>query len=396
MVIEKIDFFPLLAPVKILMVSIASPHFFNWTEQLKASGHEIYWFDIFDSNHSVVQIDFTRHIQGWRYRFNYPGRYKVKKYLPRLNNYLNRFNERQLLPFFEKKLAEIRPDVVHSFALHLACSPILPSMIKNPGIKWIYSSWGSDLFYYSNEEKAAHDIENVMSRVEFMFSDCRRDFTIAKNLGFSGEFLGVFPGGGGFDHKKNDLYLKPHFDRENLIVIKGFQGKHGKCTAVLEALVPLRKELESFKIVVFGADQEVIDFSHRTELKHWGNLTILGRIPKSDVIQLLGGALIYIGNSLSDGMPNTFLEAICLGAFPIQSNPGGATAELIRDKRNGLLIENPANTSEVKKKIKWAVGNGSLLASAVSYNLTNLKPALGREIIKKQVLERYDYIEKQL
>ena len=40
-------------------------------------------------------------------------------------------------------------------------------------------------------------------------------------------------------------------------------------------------------------------------------------------------------------MSNTLLEAIVMGAFPIQLNPGGVTSEIIENGNNGLLIENP-------------------------------------------------------
>lgn len=65
--------------MKILMVSIFAPHFFNWTEQLKGSGHEIYWLDVFDSNTEVEKIDFAQQITGWRYKWDFPGRYFLKK-----------------------------------------------------------------------------------------------------------------------------------------------------------------------------------------------------------------------------------------------------------------------------------------------------------------------------
>ena len=52
----------------------------------------------------------------------------------------------------------------------------------------------------------------------------------------------------------------------------------------------------------------------------------------SDILTIMGKSLLYIGNSISDGMPNTLLEAIVMGAFPIQSNPGKVTEEIIEHK----------------------------------------------------------------
>ena len=114
------------------MLSIFSPHFFNWTQQLENSGHEIYWLDVYDSNTKVEKIDFVQQITGWRYKWDYPGRYFFKSKAPGLTKLVNRVNERKLEEVFEEKLREIQPDVVHSFVMFIACYPILKVMKKYP------------------------------------------------------------------------------------------------------------------------------------------------------------------------------------------------------------------------------------------------------------------------
>ena len=53
----------------------------------------------------------------------------------------------------------------------------------------------------------------------------------------------------------------------------------------------------------------------------------------------MGKSGIHIANSISDGMPNALLEAMGMGAFPIQSNPGKVSEEVITHGKNGFLIE---------------------------------------------------------
>ena len=381
--------------MKILMVSIFAPHFFNWTEQLKGSGHEIYWLDVFDSNTRVEQIDFVDQIIGWRYKLNYPGRYFIKKKSPSLNRLINLFNEKDLKVFVEKKIQEIKPDVVHSFVMYLTTAPIFEVMKNHPQIKWIYSSWGSDLYYYRNQPEHLKDINMIFPYLDYMFSDCERDYQIALEHGFKGEFLGVFPGRGGFDFKISDPLLKS-FEERNTLLIKGYQGKHGRCIPVLEAILRLKIELKNYKIVVFGADMEVVEFVENSETKNWNNLAVLRKISEFEVLKLMGESLIYIGNSLSDGMPNTLLEAIIMGAFPIQSNPGGATAELIEDGRNGFLIENPKDVDEIRDLIKLSISDEVRLKNAVAYNLQNIKPKYERNFIRQKVLMQYNLVEEQI
>ena len=89
--------------MKILMVSMSSIHFFRWTEQLKDCGHEVYWFDVYDNGKIVNRIDWVKQIVGWKRRWDFPGRFFVKKKIPRLYNWLAIINERDISKEFQKQ-----------------------------------------------------------------------------------------------------------------------------------------------------------------------------------------------------------------------------------------------------------------------------------------------------
>ncbi|NJW54414.1 glycosyltransferase, partial [Salinimicrobium oceani] len=84
------------------------------------------------------------------------------------------------------------------------------------------------------------------------------------------------------------------------------------------------------------------------------------------------------GNSISDGIPNTLIEAFIMGAFPIQSNPGGVSEELIENGSNGLLIFEPEDVEHLK----------SLILKAIEGEIDFYKSALRNQKIS---LERFDY-----
>lgn len=380
--------------MKILMVSMFSNHFFNWTKQLESQGHTIYWLDVYDANIQVEKINFVHHVIGWRNKTNYPGRYKIKKELPKLYNFINKFNQNNLADIFEKKLLEIQPDLVQSFEMFSSCVPILEVMQKYPKTKWVYNIWGNDLFYFKEFPKPKAQIKEVLKRMNYVFSDCERDNEIAENLGFNGEFLGVFPTGGGYDFEKYDKFLKKASERKT-ILIKGYEHEFGRCIKVLEAISTMKFELSDYNIVVFGANEKVEVFS-KMNLKNWDNLIIYRQRAHSGILKLMGESLIYIGNSISDGMPNTLLEAIIMGVFPIQSNPGGATAEMITHGLNGFLINDAEDSSEIKSLIVQALNDPRLLKSGVNYNLKNIKPKLERSFIANQVIQKYQYLKQAL
>lgn len=374
--------------MKILMVSMPSLHFFRWTEQLKVAGHEVYWFDITDGGEKVARIGWVHQIVGWRLRWDFPGRHFVKKNFPKLYQWMQLFNERNTASVFENKLLEIKPDVVHSFALYVACVPIMDVMEKHKYIKWIYSSWGSDLFYFQNKPNYLADIKKVLPRINFLFTDCKRDVEIAETYGFTGTFLGVFPGGGGFPLNEMAAYALP-FEQRKTLLIKGFQGRSGRTINVLKAVEELKAPLKEYEIVVFGADEEVFKYTAKSKLVNWDNFSILGKISQYEVWQLMGKSLIYIGNSNSDGIPNTLLEAICMDVFPIQSNPGGATEEIITNGVNGLLIEDCEDVMEIKSLIAESIKDLLLIEKSIKLNQIQIKPKFARDLIQQQVLNAY-------
>lgn len=377
--------------MKILMVSMSSIHFFRWTNQLKDAGHEVYWFDINDGDRKVDAISWVHQIVGWKRRWDFPGRFFIKKRFPKLYQKIQVFNDRKTHNVFEKLIIDIKPDVVQSFVMYMSCVPILNVMQKHPNLKWIYSAWGNDLFYYQNEKKYLEGIQKTLPYIDYLFTDCERDYHIAKTHGFKGEFLSAFPGGGGYPISDYETFNTP-FKNRKMILIKGYEHKFGRCNLVLDAIYKLKAYLLDFDIVVFSENELVRDHIKQKGLGAWHNFKYTGSLPHTELLKLMGQAYIYIGNSISDGMPNTLLESLIMGVYPIQSNPGGATAEIINDGENGTLISNSEDVSLIEEKIKYVIDNPSLVENAFIIN-RKLRDTLEYSTIKNGVLEKYTKIE---
>lgn len=367
--------------MKILLVSMPSLHVIRWIENLKDTNFELFWFDVLgrgklETLNSVTQFTGwkkrkTRHIKGESFlRKKYPNLYE--KILPYLEVTANEA--------LEKIILEIKPDVVHSFEMQNCSYPILKTMRKFPKVKWLYSCWGSDLFYYKNFKRHNYKIKNVLKRVDFLHTDCIRDFDLATQLNFSGKFLGVIPGGTGYKIKELESFRLPVLERK-IILVKGYEHDLGRGLNIVKALHSIEKKIKEYQIVVFGSHFKVKDYIKINHLNF--NFFDRHELSHGELTKLMGRSLIYIGNSISDGMPNTLLEAIVMGAFPIQSNPGGVTEEIIINNENGFLIQNPESIEEIKENILKAISNFNLLENA---SLKNQKIAN----------ERLDYFENKL
>jgi glycosyltransferase involved in cell wall biosynthesis len=378
--------------MKILMVSMPCLHFFRWVEQLRDAGHEVYWFDITDGGEKVDRLQWVIQTVGWKFRWDYPGRVFVKIHFPKLYGFIQRFNERNTAKTFEQNLLEIEPDIVHSFELQISCIPILSIMLKYKKVKWIYSSWGSDVYYFEKLNIEEKIFRQILQRINFLISDCNRDYEIVKKIGFKNQFLGVFPGNGGIDFPIDQSQLTEPKDRD-VIVIKANNEGVGRGIEILKSFdSKLIDLLMKFNIVLFGANQEVFDFIEKNAQLKKLNFTIYSKdkhIPNEELLQIMNRGYLYIANSLSDGLPNALLEAMGMGCFPIQSNPGNVMAEIIQHEENGFLINDCLDITEINHWITLALIDKSLIAKSFQNSIESIRIRCDREQLRNNIVKIY-------
>ena len=378
--------------MKILFVSMPSVHVIRWIENLKDTSHELFWFDVLDRGRLDTLESVTQFVE-WKKRKVQPikGEYFLSKKYPTVFEKIQPLLEVTANEALEKIILEIQPDIVHSFEMQGCSYPILKTMQKYHNIKWLYSCWGSDLFYYQQFPLHLKKIKNVFKRVDFLHTDCQRDYTLAKELGFLGKHVGVIPGGTGYKLDEIEPYKLPFAERK-IILVKGYEHFLGRGLNIVKALEAIKNKIENYDVVVFGAHPVVIEYiqSHQLGFKVFDR----NGLSHQKILELMGKSLIYIGNSISDGMPNTLLEAIVMGVFPIQSNPGGVTEEIIKDGVNGLLINNPESILTIQNLILKSISNHYLLERAAHENAILAKDKLDYDQNSIKVISIYDTILK--
>lgn len=364
-----------------------SVHVIRWIENLKDAQHELFWFDVLGKG-KLQTINQVHQFTDWKKR-KIPylkGEHFLKKNNPSFYNKIVSNLEVSANQELERIIQEIQPDVIHSFEMQSCSYPILKTMNKYSTIKWMYSCWGSDLYFYQNDAKHLNKIKKVLKRVDFIHTDCHRDYQLAVNLGFAGQNLGIIPGGTGFRiDELNDLKLP--VSQRKIILVKGYQHTFGRALNVVKALSKIQSEIKNYQVVVYGAHKEVIDFINETKLPF--KVFDRNALSHHQILELMGKAIVAIGNSISDGMSNTLLEAIVMGAFPIQSNPGGVSAEIITNNENGFLIETPNDTVAIANLIVNALKDFELLQSANHKNSILAKEKLDYNYNKIKVMALY-------
>ncbi|MEO2070472.1 MAG: glycosyltransferase [Zunongwangia sp.] len=377
--------------MKILFVSMPSIHFIRWIDNLKDQNWELYWFDVLDRGKIKTNIEIQQ-FTGWKHRkLSYmKGEYLLSKKAPFLHQKLRRLLEVTEAEQFEIILKEIRPDIVHSFEMQHCSYPLINTLSKKryKNIKWVYSCWGSDLFFYKNFKNDKSKIQKALKHIGYLHVDNKRDLVLARELGYSNNLFGIIPGGSGYRISN----FKSH--KRKTILVKGYQHKFGRALFAIKAIEQIWNKLnvEGWDVIVFAAHSEVKEYIRNNKLP----FKVFDRkeLSHKQVLNYMNISSIYIGNSISDGIPNTLIEAIINEVFPIQSNPGNVTEELIKHKENGFLISNPESVEEIKHHIFAAIVDGNLRERARLLNKAIAKKSFDYFNIKSEIIKNYRRILK--
>jgi glycosyltransferase involved in cell wall biosynthesis len=369
-----------------------SVHVTRWIENLKDTDHDMFWFDVMNRGEIKTKTSIHQIIKWRKRKIPYiKGEYWLSKNHKNIYTKIQSYLEVTANEQLELIIKEINPDIIHSFEMQECSYPIVKTMNKYPNINWLYSCWGSDLYYFKDFKEHRLKIKQVLDRINFLHTDCMRDVELAKQLGFKGKHLGVIPGGAGYKLDEFEVFKLP-FNTRKIILIKGYEHLFGRALNVIKALEQIKDELRDYELVVFGAHENVITYIKEHNLPI--NFYSRHELSHTKLMELMGKSLVYIGNSISDGMPNTLLEAIIMGVFPIQSNPGGVTEEIIINNSNGCLIENPEDIDLIKKKILHVLENKQMIKKALELNTTISKNKLDFKINHDKIVEIYNFVNK--
>jgi glycosyltransferase involved in cell wall biosynthesis len=268
-------------------------------------------------------------------------------------------------------------------------------MLKYKKVKWIYSSWGSDVYYFEKLNIEEKIFKQILQRINFLISDCNRDYEIVKKMGFKNQFLGVLPGNGGIDFPIEQRQLLRPQHRKS-IIIKAYNDNIGRGMEILKSFdESLIRLLKGFDIILFGANQEIIDYVENNPQFETLKFIIYSKersIRNKDLLQLMNNGYLYIANSLSDGMPNALLEAMGMGCFPIQSNPGNVMCEVIKNGENGLLINNPLDVLEINQKILLALKNRDMIENSFQTSVSKIRSKGNRTELRKIIVDIYEEV----
>jgi glycosyltransferase involved in cell wall biosynthesis len=251
------------------------------------------------------------------------------------------------LPFYRRRyhilVAEIQPDLVH--ALRIPFEGMLATTTPR-GIPLVISTWGNDLTLHARGSiLMARLTRDALKRTNGLITDTQRDVRLGYEWGFGPEKPTlVVPGSGGI--RLNELGTSSEYEKlpdelpDGPIIVNPRGQRPGSLRQdIFFQSIPMVLDKIPQAIFVCPSLQGDIESERwvdkvgvRARTKLWP------RLNQTQLWRLFQKSQVFVSPSIHDGTPNSFLEAIACGCFPVVGKTE-SMAEWVQTGVNGLLVD---------------------------------------------------------
>jgi glycosyltransferase involved in cell wall biosynthesis len=292
----------------------------------------------------------------------------------------------------QKILETLDVDLVH--ALRIPFEGMIGAYTQ-PAAPLVVSVWGNDFTLHAGSSPGmVTHTRQTLTRADGLHADCMRDIRLGVDWGFHEQRPAiVLPGGGGINR---DLF-KPapplvEFLRPEV------RAEIGKLSAEAPLVVNPRgfrayiRNDTFFRSIpsIIAAIPETIflcpAMAGESEAHRWidqlgiqRSVRLLPKLTLEEMAMLYRMSTVFVSPSEHDGTPNTFLEAISCGCFPVVGNIE-SLQEWITDGENGLLID-PDDPLELARATSRALKDRGLRRKAVGINQTLIAERADRGVV---------------
>jgi glycosyltransferase involved in cell wall biosynthesis len=260
-------------------------------------------------------------------------------------------------------IERVKPDLVH--AMRIPYEGMLAADAYT-GTPLVVSIWGNDFTLHAPSTRLmSHYTRWTMQVADALHADCRRDIRLAREWGFGeGNPDLVAPGNGGV---RTDVFYPPPKPVEEPVIINPRGFRPYVRNDVFFKAIPLVLEKHSkarFIFALMAGESQANQWMQELKIEH--AVELLPSLSHPKMAEAFRRAQIVASPSIHDGTPNSLLEGIACGCFPIAGDLE-SIREWISPAENGLLFDSNDPRS-IANAILTAIENKNLRTKAAGLN----------------------------
>lgn len=288
----------------------------------------------------------------------------------------------------EEIVREVKPDIVH--AMRIPFEGMLSAQaLRNSSLPLLVSVWGNDFTLHAPATPwLGNHTRRALRRSNALHADCYRDLRLAQTWGFARDKPAVvLPGNGGirmdvFHPPDQANQVEPRKERSfQVINPRGFRA-YVRNDVFFHAIPRVLESEDSVHFICPAMQQEAQAQRWVQELGLRDSVDLLPKQSRLQMAELFRGSQIAVSPSTHDGTPNTLLEAMASGCFPIAGDIE-SLREWITNGVNGLLVD-PGDPGALARAILLALRDPEMRRRASQSN---------RELIRQRA--EYHHVMRQ-
>ena len=280
---------------------------------------------------------------------------------------------------FRKLVREVTPDVVHAMRIPME-GLFASSALDDLDVPLVLSVWGNDFTLHARKSPAVRrKTRHALARADGLMADCFRDIRLAQASGFSFERPALrVPGNGGIDpHVFFPAVDDPGTRRRlgippDVKVVANLRGvrEYVRTDSFLGAVRHVIDERDDVWFVATGMRGNSRYEGLAQDLGINDKFRMLGNVPRTMVADLYRLADVAVSPSLHDGTPNSLLEAMACGAFPVVGDIE-TMHEWLEEDKTAIFVD-PNSSRSISSGILRALESDTLRRAAAELNVSRV------------------------
>jgi glycosyltransferase involved in cell wall biosynthesis len=405
------------------IVDFRSPHARNWITHFVREGHEVHIVSTFPAEPTdppmasltVIPLDFSARIRstsvgagskdGVKAVKSSHGNPAISKLrgsplwvaLAGLRDRVSPLAVKIQKGKVRRLIDSLQPDLVHSMRIPFEGVLTTAAIAHRPDLPYVQSIWGNDFTLFAEGSQLIGKLTRaVVARADALHPDCHKDMEEGWKWGFDrAKPWTVLPGGGGVHTRQfcpgaKDVELAKRFDIPPgaPIVINPRGVKPYIRTECFFEAIPIVLKQRPNTIFLGGMMQG--NGIAQNCVDRLGIAASVRLLPYVDHMQMAGLfrlADITVSPSDHDGTPNTLIEGMACGAFPVAGNIA-SVREWITDGENGILVDQKSPAS-IADGILRALDDDALRSRAAEINPGMIQRLVSYESVMQRAEEFY-------